>query len=110
MSNIKVQPQNTVKITVGPSQSTKVVSSQIAANIETILTSSSLTGLSDVDQSGLQDNYILQYDASSQKFKFVNPNIVLNDAVSGGLSGDFINALDTDPTRTDNIDFDGGDF
>lgn len=106
MPNIKVQPQNTLKVTVGPTQTTKVISSQIAANQST----TALVGLADVDITGLQDNYVLQYDASSQKFKFVDPDQVLSDAVPGGIPGEFINVLDTDTSRVDNIDFDGGNF
>lgn len=110
MANIKVQPQNSIKITVGPSQTTKVVSSQLAANEEVINFVNSLQGLLDVDTTGLQDNYVLQYDGNDNKFKFVDPDQVLQDAVPGGIPGDFINVLDTDLNRTDNIDFDGGNF
>lgn len=110
MTNIKVQPQNTLKITVGPSQTSKVISSQIAANTEALALVSSLLGLNDVDSTGLQDNYVLQYDSTDQKFKFVDPDQILQDAVPGGIPGDFINVLDTDTNRVDNIDFDGGNF
>lgn len=103
MTNIKIQPQNTLKVTVGPSPATKVVSS-VSSNI------SNLSSLIDIDTTGLQDNYVMQYDASDQKFKFVDPDQILSDAVPGGIPGDFINSLDTDPNRVDNIDFDGGNF
>jgi len=104
MTNIKVQPQNTLKVTVGPTPVTKVVSSQIgvAGNL--------LRKLFDVDDTGLQDNFVLQYDAASQKFKFVDPDQVLSDSVPGGIPGEFINVLDTNLDRVDNIDFDGGNF
>ncbi|WJZ48413.1 hypothetical protein [Synechococcus phage DSL-LC02] len=105
MPNIKVQPQNTLKVTVGPTPATKVISAQIASS-----SSSNLRNLLDVDDTGLQDNFVLQYDAASQKFKFVDPDQVLSDAVPGGIPGEFINVLDTDTSRVDNIDFDGGNF
>jgi hypothetical protein len=111
MSNkIKVQPQNLNRIRVGDQTSIQIISSQVAANIDATQQANSLLGLSDIDQNGLQDNYVLQYDATSQKFKFVDPDQILQDAVPGGIPGDFINVLDTDPNRTDNIDFDGGSF
>lgn len=110
MTNIKIQPTNILKVTVGPSQTSKVISSQIAANTEALALVSSLLGLNDVDGTGLQDNYVLQYNSTDQKFKFVDPDQILQDAVPGGIPGDFINVLDTDLTRTDNIDFDGGNF
>jgi len=106
MTNIKIQPTNILKVTVGPSQTSKVISSQISANIEV----SSLLGLSDVDDTGLQDNYVLQYNSTDQKFKFVDPDQILQDAVPGGIPDDFINVLDTDLNRGQNIDFDGGNF
>lgn len=109
MTNIKVQPQNNIKVTVGPSQTTKVVSSQISANIEATAFVSSLVNLVDVDSAGVQDNYVMQYDSSTQKFKFVDPDQVLLDSLPDIPAG-FINALDTNPDRVDNIDFDGGYF
>jgi len=109
MTNIKIQPTNILKVTVGPSQTSKVISSQIAANSELVLVSS-LLGLNDVDGTGLQDNYVLQYNSTDQKFKFVDPDQILQDAVSGGIPDDFINVLDTDLNRGQNIDFDGGNF
>ena len=81
-----------------------------------------LTDLIDVNSSGINSesfNYVLAYDTSSQKFAFIDPDDVLVSAAStirssssagDGLPGSFINALDTDLTRLDNIDLDGGSF
>jgi len=103
MTNIKVQPQNTVKVRVGDQTNVKVVSSSIGSNV------SGISGI-EFDFTGIQDNYVLQYDAGTQTIIAVDPDQVLQDAVPGGIPGDFINVLDTDPNRVDNIDFDGGNF
>lgn len=103
MTNIKVQPQNATKVRVGDQTSVKIISSSLVSNP---------TGVSGIefDLTGIQDNYVLQYDSSTQTIKAVDPDTILTDSASDGLPGTFINALDTDPTRTDNIDFDGGNF
>jgi len=103
MTNIKVQPQNTVKVRVGDQTFTKVVSSSLGSDTNSI-------GGIKFNLSGIQDNYVLQYDAGTQTIIAVDPDQVLQDAVPGGIPGDFINVLDTDPNRVDNIDFDGGNF
>ena len=81
-----------------------------------------LVDLIDVNSSGIGSeafNYVLAYDTSSQKFAFIDPDDVLISAAStirsstsagDGLPGVFVNSLDTDPTRQDNIDLDGGSF
>lgn len=63
-----------------------------------------------VDLSNIQDNFVLQYDASIDKIVAVDPDQVLQDAVPSGIPNDFINVLDTDLNRGQNIDFDGGNF
>lgn len=67
-----------------------------------------LSDLQDVDITGLQDGYVIMFDATSQKYKAVNPDEVLSGAVEGGLPNDFINTLDTD--LDDKIDLDAGGF
>jgi hypothetical protein len=81
-----------------------------------------LVDLVDVNPTGITStsfNYLLAYDASTQKFQFVDPDDVLVSAAStiqssssagDGLPVQFINALDTDPNRIANIDLDGGSF
>jgi len=92
---------NQIRVKVGNQNTIKVVASNLGGN--------SIGGVQ-IDLNGIQDNYVLQYDASVQKIIAVDPDQVLQDAVPGGIPGDFINALDSDPNRTDNIDIDGGNF
>ena len=67
-----------------------------------------LSDLSDVDVSGIQDNYVLIYNSSTGKFVAENPDNVLSNAVTGGLPNDFVNKLDVD--LDDKIDLDAGGF
>ena len=103
MTNIKVQPPNIIKVRVGDQTSTKVVSSSLSSNTNSV-------GGVQFNLSGIQDNYVLQYDSTTQSIIAVDPDQVLQDSVPGGIPGDFINVLDTDLNRVDNIDFDGGNF
>ena len=79
-----------------------------------VIMARTLDELLDVDVAGVQDNYVIMYNASTQKYTAVNPDDVLTSAVtdptSPGIPGEFINALDTDLTREDNIDIDAGTF
>ena len=81
-----------------------VISGQIMAR--------TLDELLDVDVSGVNDKYVIMYDASSQKYIAVNPDEVLSAAVqeptSPGLPSDFKDQLDND--LDDRIDLDGGSF
>jgi hypothetical protein len=77
-----------------------------------------LSNLNDVLVSDLgnKDQYVLVYDASLQKYKLVNPDVILNSAASTetnqpglvGYATAFINRLDTD--LDDKIDIDAGTF
>ena len=65
--------------------------------------------LSDFDASGVQDSYLVMYDAITQKYKAVNPNVVLSKAVEdSSLPTDFVNQLDVD--LDNKIDLDAGTF
>jgi hypothetical protein len=70
----------------------------------------SLTDLDDFDPSGVQNNYVIMYNASLQKYVTVDPDVVLSSAVTtnNGLPQDFINKLDID--LDDKIDLDAGTF
>lgn len=59
---------------------------QINVGIESIKASVSLDELNDVDATGIQNNYIMMYDASSQIYKFVHPSEILDraDGVNNG--------------------------
>jgi len=79
-----------------------------------VIMARTLDELLDVDVTGVQDNYVIMYNASTQKYTAVNPDDVLTSAVtdptSPGIPGEFINALDTDLSREDNRDIDAGAF
>lgn len=103
---VRVPSSNTIKVRIGNENTLKVV----ASNLTDLTTVNSLSALTDVDLTGIQDNFVLQYNSSTGKFIGVDPDQILSDAAVGGIPGDFINVLDTDPNRVDNIDFDGGAF
>ena len=63
-----------------------------------------LTDLNDVNSTGVQDGYVLVYDATTQKYILVDPDDVLSSAVTGGLPNDFINQLDVDLDNKINLD------
>lgn len=83
---------------------------------------SDLRGLGDVDTSAVPsgsstgDKFVLTYDAGNNKFKFVNPDEVIDNAVGVGatypppvgLSTETIDYLDT--ALDDKIDLDAGTF
>jgi len=73
---------------------------------------SNLSDLLDVDVSDLQDSYVIMYDATTQKYKAVNPDLVLSKAttepISPGLPAVFEDKLDVD--LDDRIDLDAGGF
>ncbi len=78
-----------------------------------------LSDLNDVDQSGIGNRFVLVYDAVTTKFKFVNPDEVVNAAAGGasvpsgapepdGFSQETIDVLDV--ALDNKIDLDAGDF
>ena len=72
-----------------------------------------LNDLANVDISGDNDKYVLMYDASTEKWRDVNPDAVLSAAsntetTQPGLPGDFVNTLDVD--LDNKIDLDAGGF
>ena len=85
-------------------------------------TVSNLRGLDDVDTSAIPqgastgDKFVLTYDAGNNRFTFVNPDEVIDNAVGVGatypppvgLSTQTINYLDT--ALDDKIDLDAGTF
>lgn len=71
--------------------------------------------LADVDTDGVSDKYVVMYDATTQTYKLVNPDAILNAAVTEpiqpglvGYASTFLNQLDTD--LDDKIDVDAGTF
>ena len=86
------------------------------------LSVSNLRDLGDVDSTAIPsgssagDKFVLTYDASNNRFTFVNPDTVIDNAVGVGitspppvgLSSETINYLDT--ALDDKIDLDAGTF
>ena len=66
-----------------------------------------LSDLDDVNVSGIQNGFVLSYNASTGKFVAVNPDNVLSNAVTGGLPTVFVDELHDD---LDKIHLDAGGF
>jgi len=85
---------------------------KVSVSAEAGSVAGNLADLDDVQLSGLNDKYLLMYDASSGKWKDVNPDAVLSAAttepIQPGLPADFQDQLDID--LDDRIDLDGGGF
>ena len=94
-----------------------------ATNAVKVIASNSLSGsgsklsdISDVDTTTQSHRFVLTYNSNTQKYEFVDPDVVLTAAASttgtvigsSGLPDAFIDALDTDPNRSANVDMDGG--
>ena len=72
-----------------------------------------LDELTDVEISGNNDKYVLMYDASTNKWRDVNPDVVLSassstETTQPGLPQNFIDTLDVD--LDNKIDLDAGGF
>lgn len=91
----------------------KGLQSKVKATVASgVIMARNLNELLDVDVSGVADKYVIMYDATTQKYKAVNPDQVLSSAVSEpiqpGLPTDFKDQLDVD--LDDKIDVDAGGF
>ena len=94
---------NAVRVRVGGKNSTKVVASNGCTASVT-----SINSLTDVDASGKAILTLLRYNSNTTKWEAVDPDQILIDAAAdGSIPASFINILDTDLSRTDNIDLDG---
>jgi hypothetical protein len=64
------------------------------------------------DEATTRDKYLIMYDGSTQTYKMVNPDEILNNAVTEpeqpGLPNTFIDQLDVD--LDNKVDVDGGVF
>jgi hypothetical protein len=108
--NVTMSYNNEIDVTLESATNTQVSTSYVVAE--------SLEDLGNVDTSALDktgnttNNYVMVYDAASQKYKFVNPDIVLDaaatDSTSPGLPQSFIDELDVELDNL--IDVDGGGF
>lgn len=103
-------------MTINVSQSTNSYSVKLKAtpkfkvsvSAEASSVAGNLTDLGDFNPSGVQNGYVVIYDAATQKYVTVNPDTVLSNAVTGGLPSDFVDQLDVD--LDDKIDVDAGTF
>lgn len=108
--NYKVQVAGNVtnvKVKTDYSKKTKAV---VASGV---IMARTLDELLDVDLSGVSDKYVIMYDASSQKYKAVNPDDVLTAASSTeisqpGLPNEFVDIIQDD--LDNKIDLDAGSF
>lgn len=91
-----------VKQSAGPSFKVSAILGSGASEV------ANLSDLSDVNVSGIQNGYVLTYNASTGQFTAVNPDDILSNAVTGGLPSAFTNELDV--VLDDKIDLDGGGF
>jgi hypothetical protein len=99
----------TYNVRLSQSPSFKVVSLLPTIEIMPV----NLDQLFDVEISGNNDKYVLMYDATSGKWRDVNPDQVLSassntETTQPGLPDDFVNTLDVD--LDNKIDLDAGTF
>jgi predicted amino acid dehydrogenase len=104
----------TIKVTQSTSSYSVKIQAPIKFNVQVTgeagSVAGSLTDLDDFDPSGVQNNYIVMYNAATQKYVTVDPDVVLSSAVTTnqGLPQDFIDKLDVD--LDNKIDLDAGTF
>jgi hypothetical protein len=74
-----------------------------------IIDSENIDGLGNIDVSNIRDGYVLMYDLDSNKYTFVDPDVVLSKAVEdNSLPQEFVDKLDID--LDDRINLDSGEF
>jgi hypothetical protein len=81
---------------VSPSYYARVKTKQTPIKVSSrsgIIMARKLSDLMDVDTSNVQDNYIMQYDASTQKYRFYDPDKLLSDSLINGLPQEFVDYL-----------------
>ena len=100
---------SSIRARIGATNAIKVIASNSFGS------GSKLSDVSDVDTSTQAHRFVLKYNANTQKYEFVDPDVVLTSSSttgtvigSSGLPDAFLNALDTDTSRSANIDMDGG--
>jgi hypothetical protein len=85
---------------------------KVITNLGGVQVPAKFEDLADFDPGGLQDSYVIMYDANTQKYKAVNPDLVLSRAttepIQPGLPADFESQLDID--LDNRIDLDAGTF
>lgn len=98
----------------------EVVSSNYSVSLESSQTIevtsnvalTSFNDLVDFDDTNKNNQYVIVYNSTTQKYELVNPDQVLSAAttepIQPGLPSDFVNKLDVD--LDDRIDLDAGTF
>ena len=83
---------------------------KISVSAEASSVAGNFADLDDFNPIGVQDKYLVMYDAATQTYITVDPDVVLSAAVTtnDGLPQDFINQLDVD--LDNKIDLDAGTF
>lgn len=104
-----------IEVELSSSATLVELNSSSSLEVTTNVPTSRFSDLLDFDDDNKNDQYLIMYNASTQKYELVNPDKVLSSAaadepIQPGLPGDFINSLDTDLNRPDNIDLDAGSF
>lgn len=107
----------TIKVQVAgvPATQVKVVQKQ-KVNVDLasgVIMARNFDELLDVDVAGVEDKYVIMYDATTQKYTAMNPDELLSAAsntetTQPGLPSDFVNTLDVD--LDNRIDVDAGSF
>jgi hypothetical protein len=89
-------------------KSTPKIKIQVSAEASSV--AGNLTDLGDFNPTGVQDKYLVMYDATTQKYITVDPDVVLSAAATtnNGLPQDFVDQLDVD--LDNKIDLDAGTF
>jgi len=109
---IKVNVVSSQSINVSLKSKSLIKVNTILSQLDSVASPTSLNDLEDFNPSGVQDKYLIMYDATTQKYVTVNPDVVLSSAVtdpiSPGLPQDFIDTLDVD--LDNKIDLDAGGF
>jgi len=81
---------------------------KVTVSAEASSVAGNLSDLDDFNGTGVQNGYVVMYDAATQKYITVDPDTVLSNAVTGGLPSNFVDKLDVD--LDDKIDLDAGSF
>lgn len=92
------------------------LTTQSTIDVQTGVPVARLQDLADFESTSANDKYVLVYDATSQRYKMVNPDEILNyaagtETIQPGLVGyasTFLDRMDVD--LDDRIDLDAGTF
>jgi hypothetical protein len=110
----------TYKVTISNTNFSVKLSNQpskkVQTNIGGVQVPANFSDLGDYNPSGLKDKYLIMYDAATQKYIPVNPDVVLNAAAATettqpglvGYAQTFVDRIDID--LDNKIDLDAGGF